>query len=205
MKEFLTRRNCLGLEKSQLGLNCSSPRPACILEKLEAGLGRYGCFIWGFLSSRAGTSDMEFMKPTLWSGRSSFRTCCCSMPEQLAVIKLFTSNRVNYARLHFFFFFRLLRSSRVTRKPKLTIVGFGRDGLTSSVERTAGVCFLPLKGDSYCFYCCFLLLCVWSSPPWFWCWLVWKVVLITLLKDARVRCTTRGEKCQLPNELQQLL
>lgn len=43
------------------------------------------------------------------------------------------------------FFFRLLRVSRVARKPKLTIFLFGRDHLSSSGERgqQKPLCFLP--------------------------------------------------------------
>lgn len=56
------RINCLGLEKSQLALNFSS-LIVCVLEKLRR-LDKTGmdASFWGYLSTRAVTSGIEFTK-----------------------------------------------------------------------------------------------------------------------------------------------
>ena len=107
--EVLTKRNCLELEKSQLGLNCSFPRIACILEKLQR-LGKAGmdASFQGFLSSRAGTSDMDFMKPNLCEKEEAHlgsAAVLCLKSLLLSSCLLLTNREiVNYAGVQVFCF-----------------------------------------------------------------------------------------------------
>lgn len=93
---------------------------------------------WGFLSSGAGTSDVEFMKPNLCEKEEAHlgSAAVLCLKSLLSSSCLLLTNReiVNCAGLQAFFFFRLLRRSRVARKPVNRCL-FGRDHLTSSGEK----------------------------------------------------------------------